>query len=128
MTTPWNKLPEKHRKLILEGSGETEVEFVFEKNGRKHTFKKEFEGVVANLQRRFDEYERRRREQGRTTDEDFEAIYDEFHRYMSQIALRGVPRARGCARRPATSRSAASRIVEMTALTIRDSARLPEGR
>ena len=40
--------------------------------------------MVANLQRRFDEYERRRREQGRTTDQDFEAIYDEFHRYMSQ--------------------------------------------
>ena len=91
MTTPWNKLPEKHRKLILEGSGKTEVEFVFEKNGRKHTFKKEFEGVLANLQRRFDEYERRRREQGRTTDQDFEAIYDEFHRYMSQVALRRLP-------------------------------------
>jgi excinuclease ABC subunit A len=44
---------------------------------------KTFEGVVANLERRFEEYERRRREQGRTTDEDFEAIYDEFHRYMS---------------------------------------------
>ncbi len=91
LTTPWNKLPEKHRKLILEGSGKTEVEFVFEKNGRKHSFKKEFEGVLANLQRRFDEYERRRREQGRTTDQDFEAIYDEFHRYMSQVALRRLP-------------------------------------
>ena len=84
MTVPWNKLPEKHRKIILEGSGEVEIEFVFEKNGRRHSFKKEFEGVVANLQRRFDEYERRRREQGRTTDQDFEAIYEEFHRYMSQ--------------------------------------------
>ena len=40
--------------------------------------------MLANLQRRFDEYERRRREQGRTTEQDFEAIYDEFHRYMSQ--------------------------------------------
>ena len=61
-----------------------EVEFSFEKNGRAHTYKREFEGVLANLKRRFEEYERRRREQGRTTDEDFEAIYDEFHRYMSQ--------------------------------------------
>src|SRR6185503_19620093 len=79
--TPWNKLPEKTRKLILEGAPGKEIEFTFDKNGRKHTFKKEFEGVVANLQRRFDEYERRRREQGRTTDQDFEAIYEEFHRY-----------------------------------------------
>jgi excinuclease ABC subunit A len=89
-------------KLILEGSGKTEVEFVFDKNGRKHSFKKEFEGVLANLQRRFDEYERRRREQGRTTDQDFEAIYDEFHRYMTQVALRAPARARGCASRRAT--------------------------
>ncbi len=83
--TPWSKLSDKHRKLILHGGGEKdEIEFVFEKQGRKHSFKKEFEGVLANLQRRFDEYERRRREQGRTTDQDFEAIYEEFHRYMAQ--------------------------------------------
>ena len=60
--TPWNKLPAKTRKLILEGDASKEIEFSFEKNGRKHSFKKEFEGVLANLQRRFDEYERRRRE------------------------------------------------------------------
>src|SRR6185369_16690739 len=43
---PWNKLPEETRKLVMEGSGETEIEFTFDKNGRKHSFKKEFEGVV----------------------------------------------------------------------------------
>ena len=120
MTTPWKKLPEKHRKLILEGSGKTEVEFVFDKNGRKHSFKKEFEGVLANLQRRFDEYERRRREQGRTTDQDFEAIYDEFHRYMSQVpcdACHGT-RLRIEARHVKVGGKS---IVEMTALTIKDS-------
>src|SRR6266478_6643362 len=81
---PWGKLPQKARDIILNGASGQEVEFAFEKNGRRQTFKKEFEGVLANLQRRFDEYERRRREQGRTSEEDFEAIYDEFHRYMSQ--------------------------------------------
>ena len=81
---PWMKLPEKQRTILLSGSAGEEVEFSFEKNGRAHTYKREFEGVLANLKRRFEEYERRRREQGRTTDEDFEAIYDEFHRYMSQ--------------------------------------------
>src|SRR5215831_15000724 len=77
---PWGKLPQKTKDLILHGSAGEEVEFSFEKNGRKHTYKKDFEGVLANLQRRFDEYERRRREQGRTSEQDFEAIYDEFHR------------------------------------------------
>ena len=120
MTVPWKKLPEKHRKLILEGSDKEEVEFVFDKNGRKHSFKKEFEGVLANLQRRFDEYERRRREQGRTTDQDFEAIYDEFHRYMSQVRCDEClgTRLRVEARHVKVGGKS---IVDVTALTIRDS-------
>jgi excinuclease ABC subunit A len=119
LAKPWNKLPEKHRKLILDGSGKTEVEFSFEKNGRKHSFKKEFEGVVANLQRRFDEYERRRREQGRTTDQDFEAIYDEFHRYMKQSTCEECngTRLRVEARHVKVGDKS---IVDLTALTIKD--------
>ena len=116
---PWSKLPEKTRTLLLDGSAGEEVEFSFEKNGRKHTYKKEFEGVVANLQRRFDEYERRRREQGRTTDEDFEAIYDEFHRYMSQTACEECQGTR--LRKEARSVKVGGKtITEMTALTIRE--------
>ncbi|HEY0711223.1 MAG TPA: excinuclease ABC subunit UvrA, partial [Polyangia bacterium] len=72
------------------------------------------------LQRRFDEYERRRREQGRTTDEDFEAIYDEFHRYMQKSTCEecGGSRLRIEARHVLVGGKS---IVEMTALTIRDS-------
>jgi excinuclease ABC subunit A len=115
--TPWNKLPAKQRTLLLEGSSE-EVEFTFEKNGRKHSYRREFEGVVANLKRRFDEYERRRREQGRTTDEDFEAIYDEFHRYMAQTLCEECGGAR--LRKEARAVKVGDKsITEMTALTIR---------
>src|SRR5262249_33547188 len=116
---PWGKLPQKHRDVILNGVPGQEVEFAFEKNGRKQTFKKEFEGVLANLQRRFDEYERRRREQGRTSEEDFEAIYDEFHRYMSQTICEecGGSRLRKEAR---FVKVGAQSITEMTALTIKE--------
>ncbi len=116
---PWNKLSADKRKLILEGSGDKEIAFVFEKNGRKHTFKKEFEGVLANLQRRFDEYQRRRREQGRNTDEDFEAVYDEFHRYMSHspCAECGGARLRKEARHV---RVGGKSIVDVAALTVGD--------
>ena len=109
----------EHAALILHGSGGQEVEFSFEKNGRKHTYKKEFEGVLANLQRRFDEYERRRREQGRTSEEDFEAIYDEFHRYMAQTVCEecGGTRLRKEAR---YVKVGGKSITEMTALTIRE--------
>jgi excinuclease ABC subunit A len=116
---PWNKLPEETRKLVMEGSGDTEIEFTFEKNGRKHSFKKEFEGVVANLQRRLEEYERRRREQGRQTDDDFEAIYDEFHRYMSQSVCEECQGTR--LRKEARFVKIADKtIVEVTGMTIRE--------
>jgi excinuclease ABC subunit A len=124
--TPWNKLPEKTRKLVIEGSGGTEIEFTFDKNGRKHVFKKEFEGVVANLQRRLEEYERRRREQGRNTDDDFEAIYDEFHRYMTQSPCEdcGGTRLRKEAR---FVKVGGRTITELTALTIKESSEFIKG-
>src|SRR5262249_23890869 len=84
MYTAWAKLPEKFRDVVLNGTHGEEVELTFEKNGRRHTFKKEFEGVIANLERRLSEYERRRREEGASVEESFEAVYEEFHRYMNQ--------------------------------------------
>jgi excinuclease ABC subunit A len=116
---PWSKLPQKARDLLLNGSEGEKVEFSFERSGRKDTFKREFEGVLANLRRRFDEYERRRREQGRTSEEDFEAIYDEFHRYMAQTVCEecGGARLRKEAR---FVKVGGKSITEMTALTIRE--------
>jgi excinuclease ABC subunit A len=84
MYTAWSKLPEKFREVVLHGTQGEEIDLTFEKNGRRHTFKKEFEGVVANLERRLSEYERRRREEGASVEESFEAVYEEFHRYMNQ--------------------------------------------
>ena len=85
MFQPWGKLPEEQRKLIMDGSGKEEIDFFFDKGGTRHKFKKEFEGVLANLERRLHEYERRRREEGHKGGEDgFEAAYEEFHRYMNR--------------------------------------------
>ena len=85
MFAPWAKLPAEQRKIIMDGSGTVEVDFYFEKGGTRHKFKKEFEGVLANLERRLHEYERRRREEGGRGGEDgFEAAYEEFHRYMNR--------------------------------------------
>jgi len=115
----WGKLPAKARTILLEGQEGDEVEFAFEKNGRTHTYKKTFEGVVANLKRRFEEYERRRREQGRTTDEDFEAIYDEFHRYMSHTVCEECSGTR-LRKEARFVKVAGKSITETTALTIRE--------
>ncbi len=51
----WSKLPEKVRDLILFGTGEDEVDFVFNDGMRKYEVTKPFEGVVGNLERRFRE-------------------------------------------------------------------------
>jgi excinuclease ABC subunit A len=85
MFQPWSKLPAEQKKLLMEGSGKEEIDFFFDKGGTRHKFKKEFEGVLANLERRLHEYERRRREEGHRGGEDgFEAAYEEFHRYMNR--------------------------------------------
>ena len=80
MDKPWKSLTKKIQKAILYGSGKEEIEFVFERNGRRSSYTKAFEGVLANLERRLSEVERRRREEGGVDDD---AVYDEYHRYMA---------------------------------------------
>src|SRR5512144_2369812 len=56
LSTPWKKLPQKVRDIILNGT-EDEVTFVYEKGSRRYEFKRSFEGVIPNLERRFKETE-----------------------------------------------------------------------
>ena len=86
MAIAWSELPQATRDLVLYGQKGPEVEFWFEKNGRRNTYKKEFEGVIANLERRLSEYERRRREEGtaQAGSDSFEAAYEEFSPYMNK--------------------------------------------
>ncbi len=56
--TPFKELPEKVCDVILNGSGGKKIEFWWEEDGeRRHTYQKEFEGVLNNLQRRWRETE-----------------------------------------------------------------------
>ncbi len=80
--SPWKDLSEEHRKLILHGTNE-EIEFTVEKDDRKYSFKRAYEGVVPNLERRSREYERRKRDE--SGDEEHDFLSDEFHRYMSRV-------------------------------------------
>jgi excinuclease ABC subunit A len=85
MLAAWKDLPQAAKDLLLKGSKGEEIDFWFEKNGKRQIYKKEFEGVLENLERRLHEYERRRREEGHGSGQDgFEAAYEEFHRYMNQ--------------------------------------------
>jgi len=55
LNEPWEDLPKKAREIILHGSGEDEIKFVYDDGLRRYETKKPFEGVIPNMQRRFKE-------------------------------------------------------------------------
>ncbi|RXF75191.1 excinuclease ABC subunit UvrA [Hansschlegelia zhihuaiae] len=73
LTKPWADLPEKARNVILYGSGDDKVRFVYDDGLRSYETVKTFEGVVVNLERRWKE-----------TDSDW--AREEIGRYMSDVA------------------------------------------
>ncbi len=52
LETPWSELPERARSGILFGSGRQEIAFELDRGGRRETFKRRWDGVVAELERR----------------------------------------------------------------------------
>ncbi len=73
MTTPWKDLPEDFRNVILYGSGEDEINFIYDDSVRKYSTKKPFEGVINNIERRW-----------RETDSAW--VTEELSRYQSEQA------------------------------------------
>ncbi len=71
MDEPWWKLPEDARQVILYGSGEEKVRFIYDDNARKYEVNKTFEGVLPNLERRW-----------RETDSSW--VREELGRYQSE--------------------------------------------
>ncbi len=55
METPYGELPKKVREVLMHGSGEEELSFGFWRGGAWHKYDKPFEGVIPNLNRRFEE-------------------------------------------------------------------------
>ena len=83
MLESWSRLPEEQRQIVLHGSPGVELEFVFERSGRRQTFRKEWSGVLAQLEQRFAEHQRRRREDGRAADS-LDDAHEELYRYMGR--------------------------------------------
>lgn len=82
---PYKELPAAIKHLMMKGSGETEVRFEFDRGGRHQTYQRPFEGVVANLQKRLDD-EQRRQKEGVSSDEQekFEKLTNDIQRYMTR--------------------------------------------
>jgi len=72
--TPFDKLPQKIRKILLYGSGRTAIEFTYVgQKGQRYQRKHPFEGIIHNMQRRYRET-------------DSSAVREELHKYMSTEA------------------------------------------
>jgi len=53
--TPWHELPDRVRAVVLVGSDDEAIEFAYKDGVRAYVVKKPFEGVLRNLQRRWQE-------------------------------------------------------------------------
>jgi excinuclease ABC subunit A len=105
--TPFKKLPEKARDIILHGSRGELVEFWWEEDGgRRHTYAKEFEGVLNNLERRWRE-------------SDSDQVREELERYMNVMPCPTCQGAR-LKKEALFVRISGRNICDLTALSIKD--------
>ena len=70
LETPYKDLPDDFKKVLLNGSGETDVEFRFWRAGKVSSISRPFEGVLPNLERL-------------ATDSESEFIRNRLKAYMS---------------------------------------------
>ena len=57
MEAPHKNLPEDFKRVLMHGSGETEISFQFWRAGKASTVKRLFEGVLPNMERLYAESE-----------------------------------------------------------------------
>src|SRR5512137_1161998 len=105
--TPFKELSAKVQDVILRGSRGEKVEFWWEEDGgRRHTYNKEFEGVLVNLERRWRE-------------SDSEHVREELEKYMNVMPCPACQGAR-LKKESLFIRVGERNIREVTALAIRD--------
>ena len=52
MNTPFKDLPESFKQVLMHGSGDQEISFYFEKDNRRVSYKKVYEGIIPGLKKR----------------------------------------------------------------------------
>lgn len=113
MSTPYNKLPADFRKILIYGTGDKEIELAFWMRGAWRKQIKPFEGVIPNLQRRFN-------------DTESDDVREYLRRFMSRQTC---PSCNGARLRP-ESRAClvgGKSIVDVMKMTVRDSLTFFEG-
>lgn len=57
--TPYRDLPQRFKQVLLHGSGDEQIRFYFEKNERRFSYHRVFEGIMPLLKRRYKETDSR---------------------------------------------------------------------
>lgn len=111
--TPVGELTDKQLKVILYGTGNTKINYRFEKEGRSHIFNAPFEGIVNNLSRRHKET-------------NSEWMREEIESYMS---THPCPKCNGARLKPETLavKIGDRSIYEVTRLTVQEALKFFEG-
>ncbi|MBW1998225.1 MAG: excinuclease ABC subunit UvrA [Deltaproteobacteria bacterium] len=104
--TPFRDIPRAVQNAILYGSGEEEIGFHYEKDDRRHFYRRPFEGIIPNLERRYH-------------DTDSYQVREELESYIS---LKPCPSCNGARLKPA------SLAVRVGGMAINQVAALPIGR
>ncbi|MDR2697930.1 MAG: excinuclease ABC subunit UvrA [Holophagales bacterium] len=78
LDAPWVKLPENVRQTMLHGNKRA-MRFIYESKNRRHEFTHSFEGIIGNLERRYNE----------TASEDARAELEQFMRVIPCEACGG---------------------------------------
>ncbi len=52
VNTPYKGLPKKFKTVLMNGSGKTEIPFYFEKDDKRVTYKKSYDGIITGLKKR----------------------------------------------------------------------------
>jgi len=102
--TPYEDLPERFRQALLYGSKGEEITYYFERNNRRYTYRKPFEGIISKLERRY-------------LETDSHQARDEIRRFMN---FRICPECNGSRlnRLSSAVRIGGRRIFEITALAV----------
>ncbi len=106
LNAPFRKLPRGVQRVLLYGSGEEEMEFRLDGEEYDYKFRRPFEGVIPNLDRRF-------KETGS------ESVREEIQRYMN---IRPCPACRGRRLKPQSLSVKVSgmNIAQITAMSVKD--------
>jgi excinuclease ABC subunit A len=112
LDTPWKDLPVRVRHVLLYGSGDEEVEFVWrDRKGNSWRYRRRFEGIIPFLERRYREAEEEERE--------------EIEQFMSEIPC---PECQGRRLRPeaCSVRIGGKSIVDVCAMSVKEAYRFFE--